>query len=83
MRNYNNNTNNNRQTKIEKKICHFCETKIEKIDFKDVYLLRRFMNSQGKIYPPKKHSNCSFHQRTLANAIKKARFMALVPFVIK
>ncbi|PJA88084.1 MAG: 30S ribosomal protein S18 [Candidatus Moranbacteria bacterium CG_4_9_14_3_um_filter_40_7] len=41
------------------------------------------MNSQGKIYPPKKHSNCSFHQRTLANAIKKARFMALVPFVIK
>lgn len=82
MKNYNNN-NNNRQEKVTKKICHFCETKMEKIDFKDAYLLRRFMNSQGKIYPPKKHNTCSFHQRALANAIKKARSIALVPFVIK
>jgi small subunit ribosomal protein S18 len=41
------------------------------------------MNSQGKIYPPKRHGTCTRHQRTLANAIKKARVMALVPFVVK
>jgi small subunit ribosomal protein S18 len=82
MPNYNQN-NNRQQVKVEKKICHFCETKMDKIDFKDAYLLRRFMNSQGKIYPPKKHGTCAYHQRALANAIKKARAMALVPFVIK
>jgi small subunit ribosomal protein S18 len=65
------------------KVCYFCEQKMDKIDYKDVYLLRRFMNSQGKIYPPKKFGVCSKHQRALANAIKKARVMALVPFVIK
>jgi small subunit ribosomal protein S18 len=56
---------------------------MEKIDYKDAYLLRRFMNSQGKIYPPKRHGTCSKHQRMLANAIKRARVMAYVPFVIK
>jgi small subunit ribosomal protein S18 len=56
---------------------------MDKIDFKDAYLIRRFMNSQGKIYPPKRHGTCARHQRVLANAIKKARIMALVPFVVK
>ena len=68
---------------METKSCHFCEQKMDKIDYKDVYLLRRFMNSQGKIYPPKKHKTCAKHQRALAQAIKRARVMALVPFVIK
>lgn len=76
--NYNNNT-----VKTEKKVCFFCESKMGKIDYKDAYLLRRFMNSQGKIYPPKRHGTCAKHQRTLASAIKKARIMALVPFVVK
>ncbi len=79
QQNYNNNSN----IKTEKKVCYFCENKMDKIDFKDAYLLRRFMNSQGKIYPPKRHGTCAKHQRTLANAIKKARTMALVPFVVK
>ena len=74
---------NNEQTKPEKKICFFCDSKMDKIDYKDAYLLRRFMNSQGKIYPPKRHGTCTRHQRFLANAIKKARVMALVPFVVK
>jgi len=74
---------NNDSIKIEKKICYFCANKIDKIDYKDVYLLRRFMNSQGKIYPPKKHKTCARHQRILARAIKRARVMALVPFVVK
>lgn len=67
----------------EKKQCHFCQTKTDKIDFKDAYMLRRFMNSQGKIYPPKRHGTCAFHQRALGKAIKKARVMALVPFVAR
>jgi small subunit ribosomal protein S18 len=67
----------------EKKSCYFCQNKMDKIDFKDAYLLRRFMNSQGKIYPPKRHGICARHQRALSNAIKKARSMALLPFVAR
>lgn len=78
-----NNRNNNEQGLTDKKLCHFCQNRIEKIDFKDAYFIRRFMNSQGKIYPPKRHGTCAKHQRLLANAIKKARVMALVPFVAR
>ena len=56
---------------------------MDKIDYKDAYLIRRFMNSQGKIYPPKRHGICTKHQRILAQAIKRARVMALAPFVVK
>ncbi len=68
---------------MELKTCHFCDQNMDKIDYKDAYLLRRFMNSQGKIYPPKRHGTCAKHQRLLANAVKRARVMALVPFVVK
>jgi small subunit ribosomal protein S18 len=68
---------------MEKKQCYFCEHKMNAVDFKDVYFLRRFMNSQGKMYPPKKFGICAKHQRALATAIKRARMMGLVPFVIK
>ncbi|HBI34327.1 MAG TPA: 30S ribosomal protein S18 [Candidatus Moranbacteria bacterium] len=68
---------------MERKQCYFCDEKMDKIDYKDAYLIRRFMNSQGKIYPPKRHGICTKHQRTLAQAIKRARVMALAPFVVK
>lgn len=68
---------------MERKSCFFCQEKMEQIDYKEAYMLRRFMNSQGKIYPPKRHGTCTRHQRILTNAIKKARTMALVPFVVK
>ena len=68
---------------MEKKSCFFCEEKIDKIDYKEAYMLRRFMNSQGKIYPPKRHGTSTKHQRALAKAIKRARVMALIPFVVK
>jgi small subunit ribosomal protein S18 len=64
------------------KQCYFCEHKIETIDYKDSYLLRRFMNSQGKIYPPKRHGTCAKHQRSLASAIKRSRTMAMIPYVV-
>lgn len=65
------------------KNCYFCQEKIEKVDYKDAYLLRKFMNSQGKIYPPKRYGLCAKHQRAIAAAVKKSRIMGLVPFVIK
>ena len=68
---------------MEKKTCHFCSEKMDKIDYKNAYLLRHFMNSQGKIYPPKRHGTCTKHQRLLTRAIKRARVMALVPFQTK
>ena len=57
--------------------------KLENIDYKDAYFLRRFLNSQGKIYPPKKYGLTTKQQRNLTLAIKRARFMALIPYVIK
>lgn len=57
--------------------------KLENIDYKDAYFLRRFLNSQGKIYPPKKYGLTTKQQRELSLAIKRARFMALIPYVIK
>lgn len=57
--------------------------KLENIDYKDAYFLRRFLNSQGKIYPPKKYGLTTKQQRELTQAIKRARFMALIPYVIK
>lgn len=57
--------------------------KLENIDYKDAYFLRRFLNSQGKIYPPKKYGLNTKQQRELTLAIKRARFMALIPYVIK
>lgn len=57
--------------------------KLQNLDYKDAYFLRRFLNSQGKIYPPKRYGLTTKEQRRLALAIKRARFMALVPYVIK
>ena len=56
--------------------------KLQNLDYKDAYFLRRFQNSQGKMYPPKRHGLTAKEQRKLAQAVKRARFMALVPYVI-
>ena len=57
--------------------------KLGAIDYKDAYFLRRFLNSQGKIYPPKRHGLTAKEQRGLSLAIKRARYMALIPYVVK
>lgn len=64
-----------------KKYCYFCVNNIEKIDYKDQQLLRRFISSYGKIVPKKRSGVCSKHQRKLSNAIKRARIMAILPFI--
>lgn len=61
--------------------CFFCSQNLSEIDYKEVDLLRRFVSGQAKIIDPKHTNVCAKHQRILAQAIKRARFMALLPFV--
>ncbi len=63
------------------KTCKFCEARIENIDYKDVKYLQKHTSSIGKIDTRKKTGNCPKHQRALSTAIKRARIMALLPFV--
>jgi len=65
----------------KQKHCYFCVNNIQEIDYKDTETLRRFISSYGKIVPRRKSGVCAKHQRKLANAIKRARIMALLPFV--
>jgi small subunit ribosomal protein S18 len=64
-----------------KRVCKFCVEKIEYIDFKDVKMLQQFIPERGKILPRRISGTCALHQRKLQNAIKRARIMALLPFV--
>ena len=63
-----------------KKVCAFCVDKSNAIDYKDVAKLRRYVTENGKILPRRQTGVCSIHQRELAQAIKRARIMALLPF---
>ena len=69
------------QTVFVRKTCRFCEARLEYIDYKDVKGLQKFTSSMGKIDTRKKSGTCPKHQRALASAIKRARIMALLPFV--
>ncbi len=66
-----------------KKVCRFCAEKTKDIDYKDVKLLQRFLNSYGKIESRKRTGSCQKHQRALAVALKRARHIAILPFVVK
>jgi len=65
----------------KKKYCKFCERKLDAIDFKDTDTLRKYLSERGKILSRKITGTCSFHQRKLTVAVKRARVMALLPFV--
>ena len=67
--------------KRKKRICRFCSGGVVYIDFKDDKTLVRFLTEQGKIIPRRTSGNCAKHQRQLANAVKKARHLALIPYV--
>ena len=69
--------------KNEKNVCYFCAQNIKDIDYKNAELLRHFISAQAKIMPRKRSHLCSKHQRHLASAIKRARFMALLPFTAR
>lgn len=63
------------------KTCPFCESRVRFIDFKDDRTLGRFLTDTGKILPSRLSGVCARHQRQLAVAIKRARFLALVPYI--
>jgi len=63
-----------------RKVCKFCEEKIDVIDYKDVKLVGEFVSERGKILPRRLTGTCSTHQRALSDAIKRARNIALLPF---
>jgi small subunit ribosomal protein S18 len=63
-----------------RKICRFCIEKVDLIDFKDVKLLQGYIPERGKILPRRISGSCATHQRMLAEAIKRARNIALLPY---
>ena len=63
-----------------RKVCKFCDEKIDVIDYKDVKLVGQFVSERGKILPRRLTGTCSPHQRLLTVAIKRARNIAMLPF---
>ena len=64
-----------------RKVCSFCVDRVVEIDYKDVARLRRYLSERSKIEPRRKTGTCARHQRGLSVAIKRARHMALLPYV--
>lgn len=81
MRENNNNNNNKKQNAGRQRHCLFCVNKKTEIDYKDSKFLRRFTSSFAKIVPRHRSGVCASHQRELAQVIKRARIMALLPFI--
>jgi len=65
----------------KKKFCRFCQRNIKFIDYKSADILKKYVPDRGKISPRRVTGTCSFHQRQLAEAIKRARHLALLPYV--
>ena len=69
------------RTRKRRKVCNFCVDKVTSIDFKDAAKLRRYTSERGKILPRRTTGTCAMHQRQLTEAIKRARQIALLPYV--
>ncbi|MCZ6875249.1 MAG: 30S ribosomal protein S18 [bacterium] len=72
-----------RKRVLRKKICRFCADRLTLIDYKDVRRLRNLITERGKIIPRRISGNCARHQRQLTISIKRARHLALMPFVVE
>ena len=70
-----------RGRKPRRKVCQFCVDKVQQIDYKDTAKLRRYISERGKILPRRTTGTCAEHQRQLTVAIKRARQIALLPYV--
>ena len=69
------------QNRRRRKVCVFCADKVSFIDYKDSGKLRKFISERGKILPRRISGTCALHQRELNTAIKRARQVALLPYV--
>ena len=72
---------NKNKGRKRKKVCQFCVDKVAYIDYKDSATLRKFMSERSKILPRRTTGTCAMHQRELTEAIKRARQIALLPYV--
>ena len=72
-----------RPIRRRKKVCVFCAEKNAEIDYKDPNKLQRYISERGKILPRRITGNCAKHQRALTVAIKRARHVALIPYVVE
>lgn len=70
-------------TTIKPRVCYFCVNGVNEVDYKDTRVLQKFLSGYMKILPRRRTGTCIKHQRKLALAIKRARLMALIPFVPK
>lgn len=68
---------------IKPRVCHFCVNGLNEVDYKDTRILQKFLSGYVKILSRRRTGTCLKHQRKLALAIKRARVMALIPFVPK
>ena len=69
------------QRRGRKKVCSFCVDRVDQIDYKDVVKLRKYISERAKIIPRRVTGTCAEHQRQLTVAIKRARHLALLPYV--
>lgn len=69
-----------RGRKPKKKVCAFCQEKVEYIDYKQYDKLKKYITERGKILPRRISGNCAHHQREMTRAVKRARLLALLPF---
>ena len=75
-------TDNNRaKPRKRRKVCQFCVDKMTHVDYKDTARLRKYLSERGKILPRRTTGTCAQHQRQLTEAIKRARQIALLPYV--
>jgi small subunit ribosomal protein S18 len=68
---------------VRRKVCRFCAEKVRDIDYKQIQILRTFTTDTGKILSARITGNCASHQRQLTRAIKRARNLALLPYVAR
>ncbi|MBQ2062966.1 MAG: 30S ribosomal protein S18 [Firmicutes bacterium] len=64
-----------------KKVCQFCADKMDFVDYKDTEMLKKYITERGKILPKRITGTCAIHQRAVTTAIKRARTVALLPYV--
>ncbi len=67
--------------KVRKKVCYFCANNVDYVDYKDVALLRKYMSDRAKIRSSRVTGTCGKHQRKVAQSVKNAREMGLLPYV--
>ena len=73
---------NNAKSHKRRKVCQFCVDKATFVDYKDIAKLKKFTSERGKILPRRATGACAMHQRQLTEAIKRARQVALMPYVV-